>query len=99
MNEIQNDQEKFCRLEEIKTRQRSRERNIVAGDRNTAYFQAVANQRKRKNKAILSIDGPYGVVTETLEMLKVAGNFYKSLFFGAEEMLDAHLDNFWDECD
>ena len=98
MDEIQNDLENIWRLEEIKARQRSRERDITEGDRNTTYFQAMANQRRRK-KAILGIDGPDGMITETIEMLKVAANFYKNLF-GAKEKLDVHIDNnFWDNCD
>jgi hypothetical protein len=40
--------EKICNMEEVKAKQRSRDRSIKEEDRNTAYFQAVANQRNRK---------------------------------------------------
>jgi hypothetical protein len=40
--------EKICNMEEFKAKQRSRDRSIKEEDRNTAYFQAVANQRNRK---------------------------------------------------
>jgi hypothetical protein len=50
MDNINNDLEALWKLEEIRIRQRSRDRRIKEGYRNTAYFQAVANQRNRKKK-------------------------------------------------
>jgi mannosylglycoprotein endo-beta-mannosidase len=65
-------------LEDTKARQSSRDRNILEGDRNTAYFHVVANQRRRK-KFIHVLDGPDGPVTNK-DMLKIATNCYKDLF-------------------
>jgi hypothetical protein len=66
-------------MEEIKARQRSRDRNIREGDRNTAHFQAVANQRNRK-KRISYIETPKGIIEENDLMLNHAVEFYKTLF-------------------
>jgi hypothetical protein len=84
----------FWLIEEIKAKQRSRDKNICEGDRNTASFHALANQRRRK-KMIPVLDGPEGPVTEAKEMLEIAKNYYKDLF-GAEERPDIRLlDNFF----
>jgi hypothetical protein len=48
-------------MEEIKIRQRARDRDILEGDRNTAYFHAMANYRSRK-KCIDYLESPIGHV-------------------------------------
>jgi len=74
MKKISDDLEGIWTIEEIKTRQRSRDRNIKEGDRNTAYFQAVANQRNRKNR-ILGLETPEGWVEDNDKMLEHAVDF------------------------
>jgi hypothetical protein len=86
--------DKIWALEEIKARQRSRDRNVLEGDRNTAYFHVVANYRNRKKK-VLFLDGPEGPVVEQKAMMGVAVNFYKE-FFKNEGRPNIHLvDDFW----
>jgi hypothetical protein len=93
---ILNDLRSFWILEETKAKQRSRERFIVEGDRNTAYFHVVANQRRRK-KLIQVLDGPDGPVTETKDMLGVAMDYYKNMF-GFEDRPNIRLkSNFFSE--
>lgn len=74
----------------------SRDRNIKEGDRNTAYFHAVANQRRRKNHLSVLV-GDEGPVFTTTNMLDVASKFYKNLF-GFESKPKIHLgEHFWSE--
>ena len=76
--EVKNELEYILQVEEIKGKQRSRDRNIKEGDKNTSYFQALANQRKRKLK-ICALQGPEGEVTQNKAMIEIATNFYKNL--------------------
>jgi hypothetical protein len=79
MKALARELEKLWATEEIKARQRSRDRMISEEDRNTAYFHVVASYRHRKKK-IASLVGPKGRVQETKEMLKVVVGFYKNMF-------------------
>jgi hypothetical protein len=79
MKQLARELERLWALEEIKARQRSRDRIILEGGRNTTYFHAIASQRKRK-KRIECLQGPGGRVYYTQEILKVAIEFYKNLF-------------------
>jgi hypothetical protein len=71
--------EKILDIEEVKARQRSIHRNVKEVDRNTKYFHAVANQRKRKN-TIYDIEGPERVMNSTKDIIKVATQYYNELF-------------------
>lgn len=95
MKAIRSELQKIWNMEETKARQRARKKDILEGDKNTAYFHALANQRRRK-KTITSLEGPNGVVHDTPAMLQIAINFYKNLF-GKEDRMDINLDpDFWD---
>jgi hypothetical protein len=85
-------------LEKIKVRQRSRDREILEEDRNTTYFQVVANQRNRK-KRIEALEGPNGIVEDDRGMMKIAVDFYKDLFRKERREDISPGENFWREED
>jgi hypothetical protein len=81
-------------LEEIRARQRNRDRNILLGDRNTTYFHVVANHRCRK-KRIESLNGFDGHVHDTPSILKVAAKYYKDLFSWESRGTTCIDEEFW----
>lgn len=69
MKTISSELTEMWKKDEVKARHRSREKQVLEGDRNTAYFHSVANQRRRKKK-ITSLQGPHGNVEDTEEHLE-----------------------------
>jgi hypothetical protein len=87
--------EKMWCLEEIRARQRARDKDILKGDRSTTYFQAVANHRNRK-KRIDSLRGSDGLVHDTHSILKVAASYYRELFRKEDRDGVSLSPNFWE---
>jgi hypothetical protein len=70
----------------------------LEGDRNTAYFHAIANQSFRK-KRIESLRGAVDIVHETSDILKVAMSFYKDMFKKESRSFVSLENGFWDSED
>jgi len=68
----------ICAAEEIKARQSSKDRDILEGDRDITYFQAVANQRARKKIDV--IEGYLGLVEDDKEIMEIVVPVLKDLF-------------------
>jgi hypothetical protein len=83
--------DKTWNIEETKAWQRSRDKEIREGDRNTTYFFAKANQRKRK-KAISCLEDNGKILSDTGCMIKHVVQFYKTLF-GREQRENIGLDD------
>jgi hypothetical protein len=90
------DLDMIWRMEEIKAIQKSREKEIKEGDRNTFYFFAKANQRKKK-KTVTCLETNGVMLIESRDMLEHALEFYKALF-GKEDRYNIRLqESFWEE--
>jgi hypothetical protein len=95
VKELARELDRLWALEEIKAKQRSRDRDILEGDRNTSYFMAIANHRARK-KRIDSLIGPNGIEQDTYKILSIAVDFYKNLFRKEDRGNLSLVDDFWD---
>ena len=67
------------RQEELKWKQRSKDKEIKEGDLNTRYFHAKANGRQRKNR-IISLEQDEGVIEGETALNEYITNYYKGLF-------------------
>jgi hypothetical protein len=96
--ELKEEIEQVWKMEEIRARQRARDRDIKEGDKNTSYFFALVNQRKRKTCISCLIDGEV-TLSDNRDMLTHVVSFYKKLF-GKEPRCNIRLgDEFWGEED
>jgi hypothetical protein len=94
---VEKELEQIWSLEEIKTRQRSRDRNLLEGDRNTAYFQAKANQRRKKR--VDCLERHNGLVYDQKGIMSIVVDFYKNLFAKEPDTNIKLGSHFWDSQD
>jgi hypothetical protein len=71
--------EHHWKLEEMKARQRSRDREIKEGHKNTSYIFTKVNQRKR-SKAITHLECDGETFNDTPNMINHAKDLYKKMF-------------------
>lgn len=71
--EIRDEMSRIWLREETKARQRSRDKDIKEGDRNTTYFHVVANQRRRKT-LVHTLEGLDGPMSDHNGMLDLTAN-------------------------
>jgi hypothetical protein len=90
--------DKLWALDEIKARQRSRDRIILEGDRNTSYFHVIVILRFRKKRKE-TLKGRDGLVHETDEILRIAADYYKDLFRKEDRGHFSLVENFWEQED
>jgi hypothetical protein len=78
--ELKDEIHSLLEQEESKWKQRAKEEWLRNGDRNTKYFHACANQRKRRNTitAIQDVDGQEFTSLEGIERAFI--NYYQKLF-------------------
>ena len=74
----------LAKVEEAYWRQRGRQRWLLEGDANTAYFHAIANGRRRKC-AIGSLVTDQGIITEQGALQEHIYTFYRNLMGAAGE--------------
>jgi hypothetical protein len=98
MKALTGELDKLWALEEIKVRQRSRDRIIREGDRNIAYFHAIANYRWRE-KRIECLNDPDGPMHDPQDILKMAAEFYRELFKKESRSHFSMAGHFWNQSD
>jgi hypothetical protein len=69
----------FLREEEIHWFQRAKSTKLLKGDRNTKYFQLVANGKRRKTR-IFRLEQEEGIIQGEENLKKYITNYYKGLF-------------------